>query len=90
LALETVHFERCDNGEPEAEYEKAVIFHRGGQFTHIAALSSVDTAKSKLGEYEDLEHPLRDMQGGLYGKIFVYLKRQLKFAGEPLPDEYKL
>lgn len=89
-ALETVHFEQCQSGDPEEGYEKVAIFHNGGLFTHVAAIVEFDSAKSKLGEYEDISHPLRKMEGGAYGKILIYLRRPLKFAGEPLPDQYRL
>jgi hypothetical protein len=45
---------------------------------------------SKLGELEDMDHPPAKKRMGKFGKVFKYLQREIKFVGDPLPDEYKL
>lgn len=89
-ALKTVHFEECDNAEPESGYEKIVVFHKGGLFKHVCIVESAARWRSKLGEYEDLEHPSCGMDDGKYGKVFQYLKRLTAYARQPLPDRYRL
>jgi hypothetical protein len=92
-ALETVRFEVCpdetQNDTPEAGYQKIVMFHQGGLFKHVAIQLSPNLWKSKMGELEDLEHPL-DIDECQYGKIFKFLRRPLQFAGGALPDEYRI
>lgn len=88
-ALETVHFERCQDGNPEEGFEKIALFHKGGVFKHASLVSS-PRWKSKLGELEDLEHPSSAMDKSVYGNIHCYMKRDVRRAGQPLPDEYKI
>jgi hypothetical protein len=59
-------------------------------FKHVAVVADEKAWKSKLGEYEDIEHPPAPKKMGKYGLVYRYLKRDVKYAGEPLPDEYKL
>ena len=88
-ALKTVRFEVCDSGEYESEYEKIAIYHKGGKFKHVALQLSDVLWGSKLGEYEDIEHRFSEIEGGSYGKIYCYMKRE-RGHRDPLPDEYRL
>jgi len=95
-ALASVHFQVSpdQSASPEPGFQKIVLFHKGGNFTHVALVKSNSVWHSKLGEYEDLEHPLpppprRNKLEG-YGLIYKYLRREDRFAGPPLPDEYRL
>jgi hypothetical protein len=91
-ALSTVHFEECEvqSPDPEPGYEKVVVYHFGGKFTHVALIASTSVWKSKLGRLEDIEHPPAPEKLGKYGFVFKYLRREVKYAGGPLPDEYRL
>jgi hypothetical protein len=88
-ALKTVHVEECKDSSPEPGYEKIAVYHRGGRFKHVAVIDAPKW-KSKLGEYEDIEHPPDAMEKSTYGKVFKYLRRSLQYVRDALPDEYKL
>jgi len=88
-ALATEHFEKCEGPDPEIGYEKAAVFHQGGLFKHIAKVSS-GVWHSKIGEYEDFEHPGGAMEGGSYGDVFTYLKREIRYGGHTIPLDYLL
>jgi hypothetical protein len=91
-ALETAHFEisPVQNPSPEPGYEKIVIYGFGKEFRHVALIADSETWKSKLGEFEDVEHSPRPQKLGKYGFVVKYLRRRLEYAGQPLPDEYKI
>jgi hypothetical protein len=89
-ALKVVHFEECDGPDPEDGYEKIAVFQKGGLFKHVALIASPETWKSKLGEYEDLDHPHDGMDGGKYGNICKYLRRSVAYAGGPMPEQYRI
>jgi hypothetical protein len=91
-ALATVHFEVCPIQSPAIEdgYEKIVIYHRGSKFSHVAVIAGPALWKSKLGEFEDIEHAAAARKMGEYGLVFKYLRRELKWAGAPLPEQYRI
>jgi len=90
-ALETVHFARTDSlPEFDPAFETIAIFHRAGQFSHAALQISPTTWSSKLGDFEDLEHPFSALLNGRYGQVFCYMRRDARSGRKPLPDEYRL
>lgn len=91
-ALQTVHFEFYpeQTAKPEPGYEKIAIYGFGGLFRHVAIVGDGTHWKSKLGEYEDLEHPPAPARMGKYGFRVAYMRRALQYAGDPLPTEYEI
>jgi len=69
-------FESCDNGDVELGFEKIVLFAKENQYKHAARLVGPGRWTSKLGEYEDIEHSLDEMNGGEYGSVAVFMKRK--------------
>ncbi|MGD0541516.1 MAG: hypothetical protein ABSB33_08360 [Tepidisphaeraceae bacterium] len=74
-------FYSCDNSSYEAGYEKLAVFGIDGLFEHVAIQVSDNLWISKLGNLEDIQHPLMPMEGSQYGNICHYLKRDLKRDG---------
>jgi hypothetical protein len=89
-ALETERFEPLDSVPKfDAAYENIVIFHKGGQFSHVALQVGESRWRSKLGCYEDLEHPLDAVLRGKYGQVFRYMRRDARFGRLTLSEEYR-
>jgi hypothetical protein len=62
--------------ELEAGMEKVALFANEQGFpTHGARQLANGMWTSKLGNGEDIEHALRDLEGDLYGTVVVVLKR---------------
>jgi hypothetical protein len=73
-----VGFERCDDGELEAGYEKIAIYtDRRGLPRHSARQLANGKWTSKLGQAEDIEHDTpEDVEGSEYGQPSRYLRRR--------------
>lgn len=74
-------FEECDDGKPEAGWEKIAVFGQFGMFEHVAIQTVDGYWLSKLGELEDIVHPqssIQDMESNHYGKIVRYMRRKGK------------
>jgi hypothetical protein len=66
----------CEGENPEAGYEKIALFADvDGKPTHAARQLPNGRWSSKLGKSEDIEHGLHDLEGTLYGKVLLILKR---------------
>ncbi len=62
----------------EEGFEKVALFKdEAGDFTHAARQLPSGKWTSKLGEFEDIEHELRDLEGDEYGTVALILKRPL-------------
>jgi hypothetical protein len=74
----------CASDELEAGFEKVAVFADADGFpTHAARQLTTGRWTSKLGELEDIEHALRDLEGVEYGKVALVLRRAVS-ASEPV------
>ncbi|KAB2922014.1 MAG: hypothetical protein F9K22_12665 [Bacteroidetes bacterium] len=66
------------NGDLELGFDKICLFaDGGGLFTHVAIQQSSGYWKSKMGDYEDIEHyTVNAVSGRLYGSPQIYMKRK--------------
>jgi hypothetical protein len=72
----------CDHGELEAGFEKIAIYvGADSEVKHAARQLPSGLWTSKLGDFEDIEHPLFVLEGGAYGWVKRFLKRPT-----PLPS----
>jgi hypothetical protein len=75
-AFATLGFVRCDAEVREDGFEKVAIFADATGFpTHAARQLESGRWTSKLGELEDIEHDLRDLEGDIYGTAVIVLNR---------------
>jgi len=82
LAYATLGYVQCDNASVEVGFEKIALYVlNDGTPTHAARQLPDGRWTSKLGHCEDIEHVnLECLQGPLYGKVSVYLKRPILHA----------
>jgi len=75
-ALARLGYLECDGDELEAGFEKIALFANDqGIPLHAARQLPNGQWTSKLGELEDIEHALRDLEGAEYGSVALVLKR---------------
>jgi hypothetical protein len=74
-AFATVGFLPCADGNFEFGVEKVALFARDGKPKHAARLQADGTWTSKLGEWLDVTHILRGLEGPFYGTVAAYLQR---------------
>jgi hypothetical protein len=76
-AFGSVGFVICQGDDLEPGFEKIAIFadHTGPQ--HAARQLASGRWTSKLGELEDIEHRLRDLEGSEYGRVVEIMKRPI-------------
>ena len=66
----------CEGDELEAGFEKIALFaNNQGIPLHAARQLPSGRWTSKLGELEDIEHTLRDLEGEEYGSVALVMKR---------------
>jgi hypothetical protein len=75
LALATVGYQPCTDGNSEVEIEKVAIYALDGAVKHAAVQQVNGAWRSKLGSDEDIEHTLDGLEGPAYGNVVAYLKR---------------
>ncbi len=69
-------FSECDNYSLETGYEKLALYSKGdGVVDHMARQLHSGRWTSKCGNWEDIEHDLESIQGLIYGKAIICLKR---------------
>ena len=69
-------FSTCTSAKPEVGFEKVAIYGQEGRFLHVARQLESGRWTSKLGREQDIEHKnLETLEGGIYGKVQVLLKR---------------
>ena len=78
LALASVDYSPCANGDFESGFEKAALYAVGDQVKHSALQQEDGTWKSKLASDEDIRHTLAGLEGPTYGKVIAFLKRPRK------------
>ena len=73
-------FSVTDNRAVEVGYDKVAIYVDGQNDTSHVAITSGDTWKSKLGNYQDISHDTLDLLEGYesceYGRVAVVLRRK--------------
>ena len=82
LAFKSQGYSECENGDLEEGFEKIAIFanHRGTP-THAARSLPIGAWTSKLGAFEDIQHPtLQSIEGRSYGKAVSFLRRIIQNA----------
>jgi hypothetical protein len=69
-------YDECFGEEPEAGFEKIALFADAlGQPTQSARQLLSGRWTSKLGQSEDIEHALRDLEGDVYGVVVLLMRR---------------
>jgi hypothetical protein len=90
-AFATFGFTECDNEFAEPNTEKIAIFaDKQGIPLHAARLLPNGKWTSKLGELQDIEHGLRDLEGEVYGSVVLVMKRRVSAVDSStseVPDE---
>lgn len=77
-AFATLGFTICDSEELEPGFEKIVLFaDKDAVPLHAARQKAGGHWTSKLGEREDIDHSLRDLEGVTYGTVALIMKRPL-------------
>lgn len=71
-------FQECTDALLEEGYEKVAIYGEDDTFLHAARQQPDGKWTSKLGAYEDIEHPtLEALAGSEYGSVVRVLRRSL-------------
>jgi hypothetical protein len=71
-------FVQCAGQDAEPGFEKIALFADKNDFPlHAARQLPSGRWTSKLGELEDIEHGLRDLEGDAYGTVVLIMKRPL-------------
>lgn len=82
-AYGTLGYKPCKDGKLEKGYEKIALYEKDGAPTHASKQLPDGRWKSKLGQWEDIEHnttrAVETHQGvGVYGSVALYFKRKNK------------
>jgi hypothetical protein len=77
-AFATRGYTECENGTLEPGQEKIAFYADStGCPTHAARQLPHGRWTSKLGEWEDIEHELTQLEGEVYGFVAGYMKRRV-------------
>jgi len=77
-AFATIGFSECSDAEFEGGIEKIALFANEHAFPlHAARQLANGRWTSKLGELEDIEHALHDLEGQVYGKVTLIMRRPI-------------
>jgi hypothetical protein len=77
-AFASLGYVTCDGEEPELGFEKIALFANDqGVPLHVARQVPSGRWTSKLGELDDIEHSLHDLEGTAYGSVVQIMKRPL-------------
>ena len=75
-AFRQLGFTECEDESLEDGFERIVVFaDDNGEFTHVARQLADGRWTSKLGGWEDIDHDLRALEGGKYGRIACFMRR---------------
>jgi hypothetical protein len=76
-AYATRGFSPCENGDMETDLEKIALYvDEDGEPSHAALQLHDGRWSSKMGTWEDIEHPdTACLEGGTYGVVALYLQR---------------
>jgi hypothetical protein len=70
-------FMPCDNGELESGFQKIALFAKEKKPSHAARQLPDGTWTSKIGAWVDVMHTLEAMEGGMYGDVVQFFKREM-------------
>jgi hypothetical protein len=74
--LESEGFATCHSREYEPGFVKVAVYVKGAEPKHIARQIGPASWTSKLGDFEDIEHPtLEELEGEEYGKVGPVLRK---------------
>lgn len=76
-AYGTLGYEVCADGNPEEGFEKIMIYLKDNKPTHAARLIDGELWTSKLGQAHDISHGHDLLNGPIYGKPAIYMKRRI-------------
>jgi hypothetical protein len=74
-AFASLGFVLCQDDKPESGFEKIALFADDQGPQHAARQLANGRWTSKLGELEDIEHYLHDLEGAEYGKVVILMRR---------------
>lgn len=75
-AFASLDYKSCTDSSLESEFERIAIFvDENGVPTHVARQLDNGSWTSKIGELEDIEHRLSDLEGSAYGTVAQIMKR---------------
>lgn len=75
-AFQSIGYNSCQNPLNEDDCDIVALFvGPDNKVKHASKQVNVDTWKSKLGEIEDIEHSLADIEGDKYGHAKVFMSR---------------
>ncbi len=75
-AFASMGYMECSDDDLEPDIEKIALFaNAAGCPLHAARQLPSGRWTSKLGESEDIEHALRDLEGEMYGTVVLVMKR---------------
>jgi hypothetical protein len=74
-AFGTLGYQPCEASAAEPGYQKIALYALGGNPTHAAHQLSDGRWSSKLGRPVDVAHRLDALDGPLYGKVVLFLRR---------------
>ena len=76
LAFQTLGYEKCDNGNFEARYEKVALYAVANIPQHMARQLPSGKWASKLGPQWDIQHSQAEsVENNEYGQIVLYMRR---------------
>ena len=78
-AFSSLGYQPCPDGSLESGWEKVAIFvGDGGLFSHVARQLENGLWTSKLGPFEDISHPLYELEGPepAYGTVDRFMRRE--------------
>ena len=74
--FESLGFAVCEGSEIEAGYQRVAVFSVSGEWTHAARQLVDGQWTSKVGQFEDITHPLlENLSGGIYGDVHCIMRR---------------
>ena len=76
-AFQSLGFVICPDEDLEVVFEKIALFADDLGPQHAARQLPNGRWTSKLGELEDIDHGLRDLEGAEYGKVVLVMRRPI-------------
>ncbi|MCU0346165.1 MAG: hypothetical protein MUC59_04450 [Saprospiraceae bacterium] len=67
----------CGDGELEPGFQKIALFAKGKKPSHAARQLPDGAWTSKIGAWVDVRHTLEAMEGGMYGEVVQYFRREI-------------
>lgn len=86
-AFQALGFERCENGDLEAGFEKVAFYADTEGVSHAARQLPSGSWTSKIGKNFDIEHTLAGLSGGQYGHVVAFMKRPVRSESTQLPPD---